>query len=100
MVALPLALSRGSAAQDSLKVEIVPQLAHPGRGMILSGTFSPDGSTVLSGGNSGLKLWDVATGRLVRTMIGHSANYNVSSVAFSPDGRRVLSGSADKTLKL
>ncbi len=37
-----------------------------------------------------LKLWEEATGQLVRTFKGHKGGVN--SVAFSPDGRRVLSG--------
>ncbi len=45
-----------------------------------------------------IKLWDAATGALLRTFEGHSGW--VTSVAFSPDGARVLSGSADKTIKL
>ncbi len=45
-----------------------------------------------------LKLWDAASGQLIRTFEGHADQ--VRSVAFSPDGTRVLSGSSDKTLKL
>ena len=45
-----------------------------------------------------IKLWDAATGALIRTFEGHSDG--VWSVAFSPDGDRVLSGSDDKTIKL
>ena len=45
-----------------------------------------------------MKLWDLATGQLLRTFEGHSGF--VPSVAFSPDGVRVLSGSADGTMKL
>ena len=44
-----------------------------------------------------MKLWDAATGALLRTFEGHSDWVN--SVAFSPDGSRVLSGSY-KTIKL
>ncbi len=58
----------------------------------LSVAFSPDGARVLSGsGDKTLKLWDAATGALLRTFEGHSDT--VISVAFSPDGTRVLSGS-------
>jgi hypothetical protein len=45
-----------------------------------------------------LKLWDVNSGRQIRTFKGHS--HYVFSVAFSPDGRLALSGSFDQTLKL
>ena len=45
-----------------------------------------------------MKLWDAATGQLLRTFEGHSMS--VRSVAFSPDGTRVLSGSDDKTITL
>ncbi|MCP4641562.1 MAG: hypothetical protein GY851_14055, partial [bacterium] len=44
------------------------------------------------------KLWDVATGNVIRTFSGHANP--VYSVAFSPDGARVLTGSNDNTAKL
>jgi WD40 repeat protein len=50
--------------------------------------FSPDGLQVLSGGNEGLKLWDVASGACLRSFDANS----VRSVAFSPDGSLILSG--------
>jgi hypothetical protein len=45
-----------------------------------------------------LKLWDVASGRELSTMSGHSDW--VPAVAFAPDGRTIVSGSSDHTLKL
>ena len=61
--------------------------------------YSPDGRTVLSGSDdSTLKLWDVASGREIRTFSGNTAA--VTAVAFSPDGQTVLSNSRDRTLKL
>src|SRR5262249_20062296 len=61
--------------------------------------FSPDGLSMLSGSvDSTLRLWDAATGRLLRTFEGHSSI--VTSVGCSPDGRSALSGTADQTGKL
>jgi WD40 repeat protein len=71
--------------------------------------FSPDGRTALSGGNApgaaqlrnentDLKLWDTATGKLLRTFKGRS--YDVSSAALSPDGRTILSGGRNHTVNL
>jgi TIR domain/WD domain, G-beta repeat len=61
--------------------------------------FSPDGGSALSGSlDHTAKLWDVATGREIRTFAGHAGM--VFSVAVSSDGRTALSGSDDKTLKL
>ena len=45
-----------------------------------------------------MKLWDVATGKLLATLQGHTDS--VSSVAWSPDGKTLASGSGDKTVKL
>jgi WD40 repeat protein len=53
----------------------------------------------LSGsGDKTLKLWDVTTGKEIKTFTGHQSG--VKSVAFSPDGRTALSGSDDATIKL
>ena len=45
-----------------------------------------------------IKMWDLATGRPVRTLKGHTGP--IRSIAFSPDGRRLVSGSWDRTVKL
>ena len=47
---------------------------------------------------STVKLWDAATGALVRTFEGHSDGVN--SVAFSPDGTRALSSGRDTTIRM
>jgi WD40 repeat protein len=60
--------------------------------------IASDGSRAVSGGSQ-LQLWDLETGRLLRTFKG-LGNWKVLSVAFSPDGTRVLSSGADNTVKL
>jgi WD40 repeat protein len=61
--------------------------------------FSPDGDQlVTAGGDAKVKLWDLGTGRLMRTFEGHTAA--VRTVRFSPDGRRILTGSVDNTARV
>src|SRR5262249_27485920 len=60
--------------------------------------FSPGGAHVQSGSNDRtIKLWDAATGALIRTFEGHSSS-RIGRIF--PDGARALSGSFDQTLKL
>ncbi len=86
-------ISGNSAAQD--KAEIFVQLGHSGVNSIV---FSPDGKQALSGGDKTVKLWDVATGREIKTFTGHVAY--VSSVALSPDQRYAISGGMDRKIIL
>jgi WD40 repeat protein len=66
--------------------------------VVMSVAFSPDGTRLLSGGNtSHLKLWDVETGRLVRTISGKQ---RIVSIAFSRDGNLLLTGSNEGWLEL
>ncbi len=64
--------------------------------------LSPDGRLLALGANEGggfeqksLQLWDMATGKLRRTLRGHGGKVN--GCAFSPDGRLVLTASGDTT---
>ncbi|OYE04592.1 protein kinase domain-containing protein [Nostoc sp. 'Peltigera membranacea cyanobiont' 232] len=66
---------------------------------ISSVCLSADSQFALSGSSDKtLKLWEVATGRCLRTFEGHKKY--VQSVYLSADNQFVLSGSDDDTLKL
>jgi hypothetical protein len=67
-------------------------------GYVNSAVFSPDkdGKLVLTASDDGTaKLWDSKTGKLVRTLTGHTDR--VRHAAFSPNGQQAVTSSSDKT---
>jgi WD40 repeat protein len=67
---------------------------------ILSVAISPDGKLVATGHDDPdwvIRVREVATGRLVRELVGHIRK--VSSLAFSPDNALLLSASWDMTAR-
>lgn len=60
--------------------------------------MSADARWALSGSDKTVGLWDVSTGRCLRTFEEHSGD--VTAVCLSGDGHRALSGSWDNTIRL
>jgi WD40 repeat protein/class 3 adenylate cyclase len=70
--------------------------------------FSPDGTRLAGSAgsrfedaevaNNDVPIWDVTTGELVTTLVGHEGQ--VTSVAYSPQGRRIATGSYDGFIRL
>jgi WD40 repeat protein len=61
--------------------------------------ISSNGQILASGSqDKTIKLWQLPTGKLLRTLSGHAKP--ILSVAISPDGRTLASGSVDNTVKL
>ena len=65
-------------------------------GEVVSAAFSPDGSVVAVGWDSGLRLWDVRTGDSPSAFADAGA---VQSVAFSPDGSVLAIGGKDESVQ-
>ena len=85
------------ALPENTQLQTVVQTGHAAP--ITSVSFSYDGRYVLSGSKDHtMKLWDVFSGREIRTFRGHTDT--VSTVAFVPRSRLVISGSWDHTLKI
>jgi WD40 repeat protein/serine/threonine protein kinase/tetratricopeptide (TPR) repeat protein len=65
----------------------------PDPGYLWQALFSPDGRFILTfgGRKTGLRLWDAATGRPVRSFWANTG-FNGLKVSFSPDGRHVMAG--------
>lgn len=60
-------------------------------------SYSPDGNALASGGDTTIKLWDIASGDLLTTF-RHSDR--ITSVSFSPDGSPLASGTDTGAVEL
>ena len=74
------------------KPELILQTGHTKSANAVA--FSPDNRWLASGGKDNvIKIWDLATGNVLRTLYGHTSNVN--ALAVSPDGKLLASGSGD-----
>jgi WD40 repeat protein len=95
---------------DATRLTEQPDARHTLRGRThgpsLNVAFSPDGRLLATGGDENtVKVWDVATGRELRTLRGHSGD--IYAVAFSPgvpggdgSGRWLASAGEDSAVKI
>src|SRR5258706_674710 len=84
--------SQATSATPSDKPELILQTGHTRSANAVA--FSPDNRWLASGGKDNvIKIWDLATGNVLRTLYGHTSNVN--ALAVSPDGKLLASGSGD-----
>ncbi|MBI3585390.1 MAG: caspase family protein [Nitrospinae bacterium] len=63
---------------------------------VLSVFFTTDGSHVVSASGGGaVKIWNIESGRLVRTFRGVNDNEFLNTAAITPDGTRILVGGGE-----
>lgn len=61
--------------------------------------FDPEGKLLATGHDDGaVRLWDVTSGRELRTLAGHTAP--VRSLKFTPDGKSLVSSANDGTIRV
>ncbi len=69
-------------------------------GAMAAASFSPDAQLVVTGSwDNSAKIWEAATGKVLRKLTGEHHGY-VNSAVFSPAGDKILTASDDHTAKL
>lgn len=101
----PIDSNVGSATPTQAKATPAPSpgktlLIYKGSGPVLAAAWSPDGKSIASGGFDGMiKLWDVATGKTLRTYSGFQ-NAFAGKIAWSPDGKLIASSDDAGTVRV
>lgn len=78
---------------------LIRKIPNPHGDTVFCVRFSPDGQTLATGGaDQMIKLWDVESGKLIKTLEGHT--HHVTSIAWNANLRELATGSADATVKV
>ncbi len=89
----------GTVLHDALRDPVVLTILAKHDNGVLSASFSPDGSRLLTSSSDHIaRIWDVANGEDVASLTGHTAA--VFDASFSADGRRVVTASVDRTARI
>jgi len=81
----------------SQSIETIIQKGHELAVLVVA--VSPDSNYVATGSrDKSAKLWELSTGREVRSFLGHQ--FSVNSLAFSSDGKYLITGNGDQTAKV
>jgi WD40 repeat protein len=84
-----------SSQELDYKLETVIQRGH--RAAVKSVAYSLDGKLIATGSRDhSVKLWEVSTGREIRSFLGHLNAVN--AIAFDPTGKLMATGSSDKDI--
>lgn len=66
---------------------------------VFSMSFSPDNQQLAIGNKGAIRLWDLASGSVIREIVTQQDGA-IRALAFSNDGREILSGGEDKLLMI
>jgi WD40 repeat protein/tetratricopeptide (TPR) repeat protein len=81
----------------TLNVSVVPENLENTEASVHKVVFSPDGKTLATAGDEGIKLWQL-DGTLIQNFQGHKDT--VRGISISPDGKLIASASDDQTVKI
>lgn len=96
---ITLVFVTSSQAQTVSRCQPSPALPQNPKPGVIGLTLSRDGKTLLSAGGDGIiRVWDLASGQLQRTLTGHTNSIYIAE--FSPNEKLIASSSRDATARI